>query len=78
MDVILQGLNHVASIQDDILMTGRDDDHHIKNLDSVLSRLDSYGLRLQLSKCKFMGCVISAEGISYRGEGRGHQASTAP
>ena len=71
MDVILQGLDNVASIQDDILITGRDDDHHIKNLDSVLNRLDSYGLRLQLSKCKFMqksvtymGCVISAIGIS--------------
>ena len=71
MDVILQGLDNVASIQDDILITGRDDDHHTKNLDSVLNRLDSYGLRLQLSKCKFMqksvtymGCVISASGIS--------------
>ena len=71
MDIILQGLDHVASIQDDILITGKDDDEHIKNLDSVLSRLDHYGLRLQLSKCKFvqksvtyMGCVISARGIS--------------
>ena len=45
---VLQGLDHVASIQDDILMTGRDDDHHIKNLGSVLSRLDSYGLILKL------------------------------
>ena len=71
MDIILQCLDHVASIQDDILITGKDDDEHIKNLDSVLSRLDHYGLRLQLSKCKFMqksvtymGCVISASGIS--------------
>ena len=71
MDVILQGLDNVASIQDDILIPGRDDDHHTKNLDSVLNRLDSYGLWLQLSKCKFMqksvtymGCVISAIGIS--------------
>lgn len=71
MDVILQGLDNVASIQYDILITGRDDDHHTNNLDSVLNRLDSYGLQLQLSKCKFMqksvtymGCVISASGIS--------------
>ena len=54
MDIILQGLDHVASIQDDILITGKDDDEHIKNLDSVLSHLDYYGLRLQLSKCKFI------------------------
>ena len=71
MDIILQGLDHLASIQDDILINGKDDDEHINNLDSVLSRLDHYGLRLQLSKCKFMqksvtymGCVISASGIS--------------
>ena len=71
MDIILQGLDHVASIEDDILITDKDDDEHIKNLNSVLSRLEHYGLRLQLSKCKFMqksvtymGCVISASGIS--------------
>ena len=51
MDIILQGLDHVASIQDDILITGKDDDEHIKILDSVRSRLDHYGLRLHLSKC---------------------------
>ena len=72
MDIILQGLDNVASIKDDILIPGKDDEEHIKNLDSVLSRLDHYGLRLrQLSKCKFMqksvtymGCVLSASGIS--------------
>ena len=71
MHIILQGLEHVAAIQDDIMITGKDDEQHIQNLNTVLSRLDSYGLRLQLNKCKFMkwsvtymGCVISAEGIS--------------
>ena len=71
MDIILQGLDHVASIQDDILITGKDDEEHITNLNLVLNRLDNYELRLQLNKCKFMqksvthmGCVISAEGIS--------------
>ena len=53
-DIILQGLDQVASIQDDILITGKDDHEHIKNLESVLSRLDHYGLRLQPSKCKFV------------------------
>ncbi|XP_022798026.1 uncharacterized protein LOC111336238 [Stylophora pistillata] len=71
MDIILEGLEHVSAIQDDILITGKDDEKHIQNLNTVLSRLDSYGLRLQLNKCKFMqrsvtymGCVISAERIS--------------
>ena len=71
MDIILQGLEHVAAIQDDILITGKDDEQHILNLNTVLGRFDSHGLRLQLSKCKFMqrsvtymGCIISAESIS--------------
>ena len=68
MDIILQGLEHVAAIQDGILITGKDNE---QNLNTVLSRLDSYGLRLQLNKCKFMqrsltymSCVISPVGIS--------------
>ena len=68
MVIILQGLEHVAAIQDDILITGKDDEQHIQNLNTVLSRLDSYSLRLHLNKCKFMqrsvtymGWVISAE-----------------
>ena len=71
MDIILQGLDHVASIQDDILITGRDDEECITNLNLVLNQLDNYELRLQLNKCKFMqksvtymGRAISAEGIS--------------
>ena len=46
VDIILQDSNHVASIRDDILITGKDDDEQIKNLDSVLSRLDHYGSRV--------------------------------
>ena len=71
MDIILEGLDHVMSIQDDILTTGKDDEEHITNLNLGLNRLDNYELRLQLNKCKFMqksvtymGCAISAEGIS--------------
>ena len=39
MGIILQGLGHVASIQDDIFITGKDDEEHIENFDSVLHRL---------------------------------------
>ena len=71
MDVILQGLDQVACIQDDILLTGKDDAEHLSNLARVLTRLQEYGLRLKLSKCKFMqrtvtymGYKLSADGIS--------------
>ena len=71
MEIILQGLEYVAVIQDDILISGLDDSHHLSNLEKVLGRLDSYGLRFKLDKCKFMqpsviymGMKLSAEGIS--------------
>ena len=71
MEIILQGLEYVAIIQDDILITGLDDNQHLSNLEKVLQRLDSYGLRLKLEKCKFMqpsvtymGMKLSAEGVS--------------
>ena len=71
MEIILQGLENVACIQADILITQKDEDRHIKTLNMVLKRLDDYGLRLQLNKCKFkqksvtyMGYIISADGIS--------------
>ena len=71
IDVILQGLDQVACIQDDILLTGKDDDDHLRNLEVVLTRLKECGLRLKLNKCKFlertvtyMGYTLSAERIS--------------
>lgn len=48
--MILQGLDHVASIQDDILVTGLNDSHHPQNLEHVLQCLEENGLRLKLDK----------------------------
>ena len=69
--MILQGLDNVTAIQDDILVTGSNDTKHLKNFERVIQHLKEYGLRLELEKCKFMqksvvylGCIISAEGIS--------------
>lgn len=71
MDIILQGLEHVAVILHDILIMGKDDEQHIQNLNSVLRCLNSSGLELQPNKSEFMqqlvtfmGCVIFTEGIS--------------
>jgi hypothetical protein len=70
VDVILQGIDNVAAIQDDILVTCKDDGDHLRNLEATLSSLQEYGVRLKLEKCKFMqesvtylGCIISASGI---------------
>ena len=39
---------------DDILISGENDQEHLIHLNEVLARLERAGLRLKLSKCKFM------------------------
>lgn len=53
MDQILQGLPGVHCILDDMIVTGKTDKEHLRNLDSVLQRLQKFGLRANLEKCFF-------------------------
>ena len=55
---------------DDILVSGACDEDHLNNLEEVLKRLPSAGLRLRKNKCVFMepqvtylGHKVSKEGI---------------
>ena len=72
MDTILQRLNHVQCYIDDILVTGArdDDDEHFHNLEEVLVRLRSHGIRMKSSKCtlfqdsmEYLGNKITSEGL---------------
>ena len=70
MDNMLRGLPHVCIYLDDILVTGVNDDEHLRNLDVVLNHLEKAGVRLKLSKCEFMlpsveylGHRITAQGL---------------
>lgn len=45
MNIILQGLEHVAAILHDILIMEQEDERHIQNLNSVLRCLNSSGLQ---------------------------------
>ncbi|XP_060754235.1 uncharacterized protein K02A2.6-like [Neoarius graeffei] len=70
MDQVLQGLPNVHCFLDDILVTGRDDAHHLRNLEAVLSRLEEFGLRVQKEKCEFfrssleyLGHIIDSAGL---------------
>ena len=55
---------------DDMITTGKDTQEHLENLDEVLSRLEEYGLRLNLDKCEFFkesvtfcGNIIDRNGL---------------
>ena len=68
MDSLLKGLKHVTAYIDDIVVTGSDDEEHIRNLDEVLFHLEQVGVRL--NKCQFMvpeveylGHLIDTKGL---------------
>lgn len=70
MEKILHGLPQVICYLDDILITGRNNQEHLANLEEVLERLKEWGLPLKKSKCYFMqfsvqylGFVIDAQGL---------------
>ena len=73
MENLLQGIPQVIVSMDDILMSlisGKDDNNHIANLEAVLKKLSEAGLRLRKEKCFFMvsevtycGCEINGRGI---------------
>ena len=70
MDAVLQGIPNVLCYVDDILVTGADDETHLRNLALVLERLHKHGVRIKKTKCKFMsksvvylGHQIDAEGM---------------
>ena len=70
MENILQEINHVSVYLDDILVTGATEQEHLENLDTILSRLETAGMRLKRNKCAFLlsaveylGHKISAKGL---------------
>ena len=53
MDKLIHGIPNTACIVDDICITGATSQEHFNNLNELLSRLDSAGLKLNSEKCKF-------------------------
>ena len=67
----LQGLNGVRNIADDIIVWGKTQAQHDKNLEALLNRLVIKKLTLNLEKCKFnqtslwfYGYILSKDGLS--------------
>lgn len=70
MEGLLQGIPGVVVYLDDILVTGVNQDNHLKTLAEVLARLKEAGLRLKRGKCMFLadeveylGHRVDAEGL---------------
>ncbi|XP_056144392.1 uncharacterized protein K02A2.6-like [Lampris incognitus] len=70
MDQVLVGLPFTHCYLDDILVSGPDEETHLKALDDVLTRLEEYGLHVRKDKCMFfqesveyLGHIIDAAGL---------------
>ena len=70
MSTMLSGLQGVLSLMDDMLVLGHDKHQHDKRLEAVLSRIQSAGVTLNLSKCefsmdqiKFLGHIVDKDRV---------------
>ena len=70
MNKVLKNLKKTTNFFDDFLVTGSDNEEHLKNLSEVLKRIRDHGLRLKEDKCSFfqsfeqyLGHIIAKHGI---------------
>ena len=70
MDQMLDGIIGATAIMDNILIAGRDRDHHDSILKQVMERATSYNLKLNMQKCKvrqkevqYVGHLLTADGL---------------
>ena len=53
IDQILQGADGVQCNQDDMIITGENEEKHLQNLEEVLRRLEEQNIKANRDKCKF-------------------------
>ena len=70
MDQMLDCIIGATVNMDDILIAGRDRDHHDSILKQVMERATSYNLKLNMQKCKvrqkevqYVGHLLTADGL---------------
>lgn len=71
IDEVLRGLSFVYAYIDDILIFSRDREEHLENLTTLFTRLNSYGVSVNVEKSNFMddavdflGFRVSASGVA--------------
>ncbi|XP_050358337.1 uncharacterized protein K02A2.6-like [Nymphalis io] len=70
LEQLFSDMPRVGVFLDDVIITGEDDQSHLKTLHEVFNRLQKYGLKIKKDKCTFfadsvtyLGFVISKEGV---------------
>lgn len=70
MDTMVGDLSGTSGYLDDLLVGGRTQEEHDRNLNKVLSRLEEYGFTLRIEKCsfnmrqvKYLGQIMDGDGI---------------
>ena len=53
IDKVLEGASGTSCVLDDMIITGKNDEEYLANLEEVLCRLQVHGLRANKSKCEF-------------------------
>ena len=54
IDKMLDGLTQTGGILDDIIVTGQNDEQHIKSLHRTLKKFEECGAKFKISKCAIM------------------------
>ena len=70
MDQVISGLDGVCVYLDDLIVTGRDRQSHLENLNAVCQRISQFGFTVKQEKCSFLqseiqylGYVITKDGV---------------
>jgi transposase InsO family protein len=69
IDTVLQGLPRTYGYLDDIIIGGTSEQDHWDNLNLVLERLLSFGIKLNRNKCTFLQSEVEYLGHRISGEG---------
>lgn len=67
---LVENIPNVQCFADDIILTHKDRDSHLKSLETLLSKLESVGMKIKLEKCsflakevKYLGYIVDRAGV---------------